>query len=351
MDDNTDAFARLKRRHVQGELTDDAYEREKGALLGNASSRGTGTGSSAFVKWSLATSLVGALVIGAYMFGRTDPVAAGGAVPVASGPGTESDEIQQPVSEPAPNSLWAYEVKTDPMSDAEISQASATLEGTQFDVQVAMSCSNAGDIAFTATTFDKQGQPAEMRSKTNSPRFIGAPAGSQSSMRPMLAPGSITIDFQVRLDDASARSLIAFNPAYNNQITLQSKPVSFHMGRPNEDPAEDLASASRVTLRLFMPSGEETYQWPQNDADFRSIVEPCLVPRRAQRERMAAAEANKVVEDRRQKEAYVDSLYDDPSVDPQTLRWLAKNRNVAVDEVRLAKKRADDQPQPLALPN
>jgi hypothetical protein len=177
------------------------------------------------------------------------------------------------------------------MSDATVTQAIATFEGSQFNIEVAASCSSAGDIAYTATTFDKEGSPAEMRVTAIPPSVIGAPAGSQSYTAPRVTPGRLAIGFQMRADDNPPLALSTANPEYNNQIALRSGPVQFYMGKPLDDEAEEMAAASRIVLRLFMPTGEETIEWSQADPGLRQLMSPCLSMRQAERADLAAAHA------------------------------------------------------------
>jgi hypothetical protein len=88
-----------------------------------------------------------------------------------------------------------------------------------------------------------------------------------------------------------------------------------------------------------MATGEETVELPQGDATFRKVIEPCLEQRMAKRAELIAAHEQKEAAERRQAQAYIDGLYDDSSVDADTLVWLASNRSVAVDQARLDQKR------------
>ena len=295
MEDRVDAFARLKRLHTEGVLSDEEYEREKAKLMGRdpaerkaswaerwAIGQEFGKGLRGSMRLWFIASVAVILLIGTYFFGKAASLAESrgelaGAAPEDEGGGGLF----------AADSPWEVQTSTDPMTDATVTQAVAAFEGSQFNVEVSVSCSSTGDIAYTATSFDKDGKPAEMRVTAIPPSVIGAPAGSQSITVPRVTPGRLTIGFQMRADNNPFLSWSTTNPQYNNQVVLESAPVQplFEDGSGG-DHAEQMASASKVVLRLFMGAGEETIEWPQTEPSFRDVVGPCLEQRQATRTKL-----------------------------------------------------------------
>jgi hypothetical protein len=284
MDDRVDAFARLNRLRAEGVLTDAEYEREKALLMGNdrplelgwrerwAAGREATSDMRRSLRWSFLGCVIVIALIGTYFFGKARTLAeARGEI---SGPAeTASNTSNASGSLFGSESAWTIQTTTDPMTDATVNQASATFEGNRFNIEVGVSCSSTGDISYTATSFDKAGEPAEMRTEANWQRSW--------------------IPFQMRADDDQPLSWATSNPQYNNQISLNSEPVQFFMGKPVDDRAEGMAAASNIVLRLFMPTGEETIKWSQADTALRSLLTPCLSQRQAERDRLAAEQASK----------------------------------------------------------
>lgn len=287
MDDQTDAFARLKRLHVEGVLSDAEYERAKAGLMGNvspvqpslrehwAAGREATGGIRRSLRWSLIGCVVVVALIGTYFFGKARTLAeARGEIAGTTQASDDASVADKPLF--GSDNTWTFESTTDPMTDATVNQASGTFEGHQFNVQVSVSCSSVGDIKYTATSFDKGGKAAEMRSQANWERSW--------------------IPFQIRADDGQAISWSTNNPPYNNQVTLASSPVSPVYGSSPEK-ADEIAAASKVALRLFMSTGEETIEWSQADPAFRNLMTPCLLQRQAERDRLTAEQAKKERED------------------------------------------------------
>lgn len=290
MDDRVDAFARLNRLRAEGVLTDAEYEREKAALMGNARPLTLGwrerwaAGREATrdmrrsLRWSFVGCVIVVALIGTYFFGKARTLAeARGEI---SGPAqTTADASTKGGSLFGSESPWTIQTTTDPMTDASAALASATFEGNQFNVEVGVSCSSTGDIGYTATSFDKDGRPAEMRSEIRTSGYDGQTR--------------VFIPFQMRADDNEPLSWSNSNPDYNNRIELNSEPVQFYMGKPIDDRAEGMAAASKIVLRLFMPTGEETIEWSQTDPSLRNLMAPCLSQRQATRDQLAEEQSRK----------------------------------------------------------
>lgn len=306
MEDRVDGFARLKRLHAEGALSDAEYEAEKARLMGGSGSPRQGSwqdrwreGREAtrdmrrWMRWSFVGAALVVVLIGVWFFGK--------AYSLAEARGELGDEASAQASREGGHlfgsqSPWTIQTTTDPMTDATVRQAIATFEGARFNVEVAIACSTGGDITYNATTFDKEGQPAEMRTE------IGYNGGT-------------TIPFQMRADENPALSWSSYNPQYSNQIVLKSDPVApLYSDGSGGDNAEQMAGAVNVTLRLFMTSGEETIKWPQGDASFRNVVEPCLAERQATREKLTRereeAEHVQEQEERERSRAMADGVVD-----------------------------------------
>ncbi|MBX9640096.1 MAG: SHOCT domain-containing protein [Mycobacteriaceae bacterium] len=264
MDDQTDLFAQLTRLHAQGLLTDAEYEAKKAALR----KRGYGPGPSpssdqrredvaTFMAryrrntrpWFLA-SLILILLIGGYFLVRASTTTTGAG-------GSPASDIN------GGSGPWAIESKTDPMTDATVKYARATFEGQQFNIEVEVSCTSTGTLAYSATSFDKEGKPAEMRSD--------------------FAPIGPYVRYQVRAGDDAPIELVTNNPQYNNQVVQSSNLQQFQnvKGRtdllaPNVASTDSMARAAKAMFRLFMLNGEETVVMPQDSAGFRSVVDSCL---------------------------------------------------------------------------
>jgi hypothetical protein len=261
--------------------------------------------------WFLATVVVVAL-IGTYFFGKAASLAeTRGEFTLWGSPDSSSDE-----SATADDSgIWQISESSDPMTDATVRQAFATFEGNQFDIEVSVTCSSNGDVTYTATSFDKNHEGAPMRSRT-------IPFGYSAGVH---------VDYQLRTDDEPPVSLVTTNPPYTNQVQLRP-------GTGGVD-AEKVAGASRVVMRLFMTTGEETIELPQSDAAFRSVVDPCVQQYQAEQQQAAVDKTQADAKTRADDIAYIDSLYDDAGVSADILAFAASNRNVPVDEARLEAKR------------
>lgn len=282
MNDQTDRFAELNRKRVQGELSEVEYARQKSALMDGASETGTvGNEQKIFQRSGVKATLLGISFLGilsaTYLVGKSNAVgsadndapSAGNQSAVVSESDSGSDEAA-PVASAESN--WTIQTNSDPMTDATVVQAVALLKGNQFDAEVKVSCDSQGQIKYVALSLDKEGKPAEMRSEMQA---------SGSRYAPI-------IRFQMRADDKGAVDLGTFNPAYNNQVILTSGGRATYMGQALTANAEDMASASQAVLRLFMLSGEETYRLNQADPGFRAMVEPCLSQFQARRDRELA---------------------------------------------------------------
>lgn len=300
MNDQIDAFVRLQALYAQGALTTKEYEQEKARLRGSqkpaattweqcwATGRAVAGGAWSSSRWWLLGSAVVISVIGAYFFGKAASLPAIPSQIAGSPEGSGDPSTDETVAHFGEESPWSLETKSDQMTDTTIHQASATFEGKQFDIEVGISCKSTGEISYVATSFDKDHEAAEMRVTAVAPSVWGQVAGSSQYTAPRVTPGRLTIDFQVRADDNEPFSWSNSNPQYNNQISIDSDRVQFYMGKPTGDRAEEMAAASNILLRLFMPTGEETIKWSQTEPAIRNLLAPCLAQRQVERERLGA---------------------------------------------------------------
>lgn len=160
------------------------------------------------------------------------------------------------------------------MTDATVRSATATFAGQQFNVEVRITCNPTAAfpylIAYTVSSFDQGGRPAEMRREQTLVRTYQT--------------------LQARADADNPQAVTQGNPRYNNQITIDVQPVLGEQpGSANYmiPVSVRLARASRVTLRLFLLSGDETIEFSQQNPNLRSVLDPCL------------AELDRVVAERR----------------------------------------------------
>lgn len=264
MDEQTDLFAQLTRLHAQGLLTDGEYEEKKAALRAREHGYGplpssdqrredVATFMASYRRntrpWFLASFIL-IILIGGYFLVKASSTSPGASA--ASSPDINGD-----------SGPWAVESKTDPMTDATVKSARAVFEGQQFNIEVEVSCTSTGTLSYSATSFDKEGKAAEMRSS--------------------FAPIGPYITYQIRADDEAPVNLIANNPQYNNQVVQSSNLQQYQNSKghtewlaPSVASTDRMARAAKVTLRLFMLNGEETIAMPQDSAGFRGVVDSCL---------------------------------------------------------------------------
>ncbi|WP_152569535.1 MULTISPECIES: hypothetical protein [Sphingomonas] len=154
------------------------------------------------------------------------------------------------------------------MTDLRTTAARTRLSGVQADAEIAISCRSDGEINFVASTFQKDDQPAEMRTET------------------VNGFGAQGIRYQMRADDKAAVQLVQAPLEYTNEVKLTSGTIQDTPGDGIlPDTADEMAAAKRITLRLFLPNGEETFAWDQSSTEVGSVLAPCVASRAALRER------------------------------------------------------------------
>jgi hypothetical protein len=121
------------------------------------------------------------------------------------------------------------------MTDKTVQRAEARLSGDRIDIDAAIECG--GDrISYAFFTFDKAGKPAPM-------------LGSSSRVRAHL-----------RIDDAPPVGVM--RTGVLNRLDVFGTDTR-------------LPNASRLTLRLYLPHGEETLQIDQTDTALKPMLNEC----------------------------------------------------------------------------
>lgn len=146
---------------------------------------------------------------------------------------------------------WRVSSELDPMTDQTVHKATAILSGESIDAETSISC-NRDKVTYSFRTFDKAGQPANMR----------VDRGRVAAM--------------VRVDRQPA--LIATRFAeISNGIDISYID-------------EALPAGSKVIVRLPMLNGEETLQIDQTNSAVRQLLDQCvqLIGGRRQQARIAS---------------------------------------------------------------
>ncbi len=260
MEDPTDLFTQLAQLHAQGLLTDAEYEEKKAALRSRRQSGDLPPSPDRSLEkvtsfmasyrrntrpWFLA-SVILTILIGGYFLIKASTTSPRFAAASASHLNGDSGP-------------WTIESTTDPMTDATVKSAKATFEGSQFNFEVAVSCASTGELTYTATSYDRDGKPAEMRSEMDN-------------------SGHTYLRFQMRVDSDPTFDGSTTDPQYNNQIVLRGLLGDFvAINLFAKSPSfKEVGLAKLVRLRLFMTNGDETIQLPQDSAGFRGVIDSCL---------------------------------------------------------------------------
>lgn len=234
---------------------------------------GESNAKSAKLRRVLMAAVVGGLTVGAFALGRST----GGTEPSSSVPSTLGTPDVQPTA-PSPDSAddssdsgaWTVDEATDPMTDGKVTRAFATFPAEQFDVQVAVSCASDGTITYVASTFAKDGTPADMRARV-------VPFGRQEQV-------GVWKPYQIRVGERPALELASRDAPYSNQLSFKTYPVQPLAGDGSiTDLAENAARAPSIVLRLLLKAGEATVTWSQEGPAFQRMVGPCLTLRTEKR--------------------------------------------------------------------
>jgi len=217
----------------------------------------------------LLAAAVGGLTLGAFALGRStagtessssvsSALGAPDVQPTASSPDSKDDN--------GDGGTWTVHEATDPMTDGKVTRALAMFPAEQFDVQVAVSCASDGTITYVASTFTKDGTPAEMRARV-------VPFGRQEQV-------GVWKPYQIRVGERPALELASRDAPYSNQLSFKTYPVQPLAGDGSiTDLAENAARASNIVLRLLLKTGEATVTWSQDVPAFQRMIGPCLTLR------------------------------------------------------------------------
>lgn len=133
---------------------------------------------------------------------------------------------------------WNVAESVDAMTDVRVYNASNDITGSNFDVKAKITCG--GDrVGYTFDVFDKADQPA-----------------------PMLVNHSRILT-ELRIDKEPAMKLFQIPTAVPNQLYLFSL-------------ATEIPSASALTVRLNMASGQETLVLDQTNASLKPMLDKCI---------------------------------------------------------------------------
>lgn len=230
---------------------------------------GESNAKSAKLRRVLMAAVVGGLTVGAFALGRST----GGPQPsssVSSTLGAPDVQATAPSPDPADDNgdsgAWTVDEVTDPMTDGKVTRAFATFPAEQFDVQVAVSCASDGTITYVASTFAKDGTPADMRARV-------VPFGRQEQV-------GVWKPYQIRVGERPALELASRDAPYSNQLSFKTYPVQRLAGDGSiTDLAENAARSPSIVLRLLLKTGEATVTWSQEDSAFQRMISPCLTLR------------------------------------------------------------------------
>jgi hypothetical protein len=266
MSDRLVALERLAKLKAAGALSEAEFEAQKAELLAAADSAGdhgqrpTRVGA---VRWIVIVAVIFVLGTAVAFLGRGNGIKGGTTAPVEDNAnGSEAiavadgGDINTPSVVPAGESSgWTARTQTDPMSDTTIASAEARLTGDRFDVEAKVMCKAGADSVYEFKVFDKQGDPAHVRS-----RILPRPPYSQIS------------DFELRLDMAEAESVVSDEVRYSNVLTFSSQGApllrDMHLG-------DRVVQANTVMVKLALSQGDQIVTIDQTNPVVRSVIGPC----------------------------------------------------------------------------
>lgn len=169
--------------------------------------------------------------------------------------------------EPVTASAWIVAETNDPMTDARVVSASRDIQGDRFLVQATVKCVNGKSLIYEFSTFDSDSSGVPMTSAPDATAMVMMKSG----LAPFLTGGSplITsmIRFQVRADDAKARTGYIFDPKIDHRIVIGPRTLGVK--------SVDLAAAARLLIRLPTQGGDETVVIDQHEANLASVIQSC----------------------------------------------------------------------------
>lgn len=140
-------------------------------------------------------------------------------------------------------SEWTISNDVDAMTDVSVSKAVSTLPGANFNLEATIACGSGGKLAYQFRTFDKSGEPANLKVDDIHGSF-----------------GKIAV---IRIDDGKPYSHWDFS-RFANQVLITGREAS------------EMAEGSKLVLRLRLMNGDETYTLDQSGASVRSVFQNCL---------------------------------------------------------------------------
>jgi hypothetical protein len=215
---------------------------------------------------------------------------------------------------------WEVTEKHDPMTDATIKTATRTFEGEQANITLAVSCDSVGAVRYEATSFDKDGKPAEMLQK---PSYAG-----------FYVPYDLRVGSNPPVGDSN------INPRFSNQISFEPKTFSdsYVQGSAVDFEARDPARASKLTFGFHLAHGDETIVIDQAGSAAATVLAPCVLARHARL--IDAVQKERSFEERRAADAATAAAQ--ATTEQQAQQQAAEAQRV--QEQQAAKQRArDDQ--------
>lgn len=149
----------------------------------------------------------------------------------------------------AGESSWQISETLDPMTDAQVLQASRQFEQSQYKIDAKVTCS-ANQLTYEFSTFNAKNEGEEMRRELS---------GSGTAL---ITP------YTVRLDGKDAKDAFEVNSRYSNSLAIKGSVFGV---RPLE-----VAKAFNIALRLQLKSGDVTLKIDQSDTGLRRVLDACI---------------------------------------------------------------------------
>lgn len=177
----------------------------------------------------------------------------------------------------AAQSRWNITSAVDPLTDAEVTKATATYNATPFKAEVSISCGGPTILEYEFATFGED-QGANNR---------GESANFQSSQ----FEGASIVTFEMRLGSDPARTYAVINPRYSNTVSILPRTRSndwgdgilafatalIAAGSGAQIPdAVAAARAKRLVLKLPLQGGEALLDIDQTEPEIRNFLDECL---------------------------------------------------------------------------
>ena len=137
---------------------------------------------------------------------------------------------------------WKVSNETDAMTDLSMRKAVTKIIGENFDAETTIVCASTGAVAYQFRTFDKAGDPAELRWA----QVFGGPAKTAL----------------IRLDDGSPYKHTD-SSRFSNQLLVGGFL------------AKKMAASTKIVMSLDPLQGKETYVFEQSDPSLRSVLSQC----------------------------------------------------------------------------